>query len=329
MTNENPVANGEPIEAGYDPMRRMVLGALAGTVGLIAAAQTGRAQDDAETGGEEPIFNAYERKRTFDRDEMDGAPWVAAQTGEFDLADPAQNRLARLKMTNNLVGRRTYIPMLVRMVIGREPNPGGPLLGAASMFTWQLQVPNPEEFPDAPDGTALMRSMFTARYLDPETMEPVERLLNPFSGEMMEVEDYIFVENFLTFPNGGSRFVEERQFADDDPSKPKLSLFKKWGDELVLFAGGVYSKPGPHQPRFTENMWGSAHADVMNPDVELIETRYSFMGVNKAYEKPWAGYRVGDADILCSLAHGKKVHSAEDLPDFHKRVLAEKYPDRL
>ena len=29
------------------------------------------------------------------------------------------------------------------------------------------------------------------------------------------------------------------------------------------------------------------------------------------------------------LATGKKVHRAEDLPDYHKRVLVARHPDRL
>jgi hypothetical protein len=232
-------------------------------------------------------------------------------------------------MTNNLVGKRTYIPMFVRLMLGREDNPGGPLLGGAGMFTWQLQVPDPKQFPGLPAGTVLMRSMYTARYLDPATMEPTNKLLNPYNGKMMELEDSLFVENFLSFPKGGSRDLEELQFANDEPDAVKPRLIKKWGDELVLFQGGTYQEPGKHQPRFTENMWASKHKDVMNPDVPLVETTYSFSAVNKAYEKPWAGYSVRDKDILCTLAYGKKVHRPEDIPDFHKRVLVEKYPDRL
>ena len=271
--------------ADHDPLRRMLLTALAGTTGILAlSTSTGaRAQSPtAEGDADEEIFNAYNRIKQFDRDEMDGVPWVPKQQGNFDLNDPVQNSLARLKMTNNLVGERTYVPMLVRLMIGREQNPGGPLLAAAGMFTWQLQVPDPEQFPDLPEGTALLRSMYTARYLDPATMEPVEELRNPYNGKMMRLEDQLFIENFLSYPKGGSKLIEEPQFANDDPDQPKVRHIKRWGDELVLFQGGVYDKPGIHQPRFTENMWASPHDDVMNPDVGLVDTRYTFSGLNMA-----------------------------------------------
>lgn len=333
MSKSKELQPPPPSGDALDPTRRMMLTAIGGSLGALAVVGakggSANADEDKSREGDSQVFTAYERQREFVNNEMDGIPWKAAKTGNFDLEDPHENHLAKLKMTNNLVGRRTYIPMLTRQLVARENLPGGLLLGIASMFTWQLQVPDPEEFPGLPEGTALMRSMYTAIHLDPNTMEPVKTLKNPFNGKLMELEDYIFVENFLSFPLGGSRFIEELQFADDDPNKPRPSLIKKWGDDLVLFLGGVYREPGRHQPRFTENTWRCASRDVMDPDVSLIQTNYNFLGINKAFEKPWAGYTFADTDSLCSLATGKKVHSPEDLPDFHKRVLAEKYPDRL
>lgn len=321
----------------HDPLRRALLRTFGSAAGLFALSSATGAhaamQEAASSSGDtesDEIFNAYNRIKTFDNDELNsGTPWVAPQHGNFDVEDPVQNTLMRLKMTNNLVGERTYIPMLVRLMIGREQYPGGPFLGAAGMFTWQLQVPDPELFPDIPEGTALLRSLYTSVYLDPATMEPVEELLNPYNGKIMKLEDQIFIENFLSYPKGGSKLIEEPQFSNDDPDTPKLRHIKAWGDELVLFQGGVYDKPGIHQPRFTENMWASPLADVMNPDVSLVDTRYTFTGLNKAYEKPWAGYSTDDNDVICDLAYGKKVHSIDAIPDFHKRVLVEKYPDRV
>ncbi len=326
----------------HDLMRRKLLATLGSAAGILALAPSAparaQAQPAASKGAAKPaggpaagekVFNAYERTRKFEKNEMTGTPWVPRQQGNFDLNDPAQNSLARLKMTNNLVGKRTYIPMLVRIMLGRENNPGGPLIGGAGLFTWQLQVPDPKQFPGLPAGTALLRSMYTSRYLDPATMEPTNKLLNPYNGKMMELQDSLFVENFLSFPKGGSRDIEELQFANDEPDAPKSRLIKRWGDELVLFQGGVYKEPGKHQPRFTENMWASNYKDVMNPDMPLVDTRYMFTGLNKAYEKPWAGYSLKDDDILCDLAYGRKVHRLEDIPDFHKRVVLEKYPDRV
>lgn len=327
MSDHMPGHEGKQQQSQVDPIRRMLLSTFGSTLALAACAGGDEAAAQEK---KNETFNAYNRMRGFEDGELDsGTPWVASKQGNFDLEDPIDNNLARLKMTNNLVGERTYIPMLVRLYLAREQQPGGILLGAAGMFTWQLQEPDPKEFPDAPKGSCVLRSLFTSRVLEPETMEPADRFENPFNGKMMDVEDNIFGENFITYPLGGTRFIEEPQFQNDDPTTPKFAKFKKWGDELVLFQGGTYSEPGNHQPRFTENMWRSNYKDVMDPEKSLIEMNYSFSGANKAFEKPWAGYTEDDHNLLIDLAIGKKAHSINDIPDFHKRVVIEKYPDRI
>lgn len=319
-------------EGMFASSRRAVLRLFGGGVAIAATSSRLMAQSQTEVqvkASEEEFFNAYDRTKRFTNGEMDKTPWIADKHGNFDLDNARDNKLARLKMTNNLLGKRTYIPMLVRLMLAREEQPGGPALGGAGMFTWQLQEPDPAEFPGLPEGSIVMRSMYTARYLDPDTMEPVDELRNPYNSTLMKLEDQLFVENFIIFPNGGSKFIEEPQFVNDDPDLEKLSHFKRWGDELVMFSGGTYSKPGKHQPRFTENMWRSKFDEVMDPDRGLIGVDYSFCGVNKAFEKPWMGYSENDEDLLLDLANGRKFHDIDDIPDFHKRVLLEKYPDRV
>ena len=318
----------------HDPVRRSMLAAIGGTLGILAGSGlrplSGQEEEEDSQGAyQDGVFNSYYRPKNFENNEMDGRPWIAPETGDFDTRDPWHNRLARMKMTNNLSGSRTYVPMLIRKVLARHDQPGGVLLGSAAMFTWQLQVPDPNEFPDAPEGSMVMRTVYTALYLDPKTMEPVERLVNPFNGVMMELEDYLSIETFLLYPTGGSRLVQEPEFMDDDPDAPRLTLIKRWGDDAVLFMGGVYSEPGLHQPRFTELQWRCSHADLMNPEKDRIESNYSFTGISKAYEKPWTGYGYEDGEMLVDSAIGTKVHSVEDIPDYHKRVLVEKYPDRV
>ena len=312
-----------------------MLAAIGGTLGVLTAGSAlgplAAQEEEEDSGGiyQDGAFNSYYRPKRFENNEMDGQPWTADVTGNFDTNHPYHNRLARMKMSNNLSGKRTYVPMLIRKVLARPDIPGGVLLGSAAMFTWQLQVPDADEFPDAPDGSMVMRTVYTALYLDPETMEPVERVVNPFNGVAMELEDYLSIETFLLFPTGGSRLVQEPEFMDDDPDAPKLTLIKHWGDDAVLFMGGTYSEPGLHQPRFTELQWRCSHADLMDPEKDPIESYYSFTGISKAYEKPWTGYGYEDGEMLVDSAIGKKVHSVEDIPDYHKRVLVEKYPDRI
>lgn len=326
MDNHEAAVSADGRDGLFSVSRRAMLATFGAGIAVAACSNGTSAQSDSE---DEAFFNAYDRTKVFSANEMNRTPWVAPKTGNFDLDDPVDNGFALLKMTNNLSGARTYIPMLVRLMLGREQEPGGVVLAGAGMFTWQIQVIDRAEFPDAPEGSIVMRSMYTARYLDPQTMQPVAELRNPYNGKMMRLEDQLFVENFIRFPKGGTLFVEEPQFANDDPDIPVKKHFMRWGDELILMQGGTYSEPGRHQPRFTENMWRSDYNDVMDPDRDLIKMNYSFAGVNKAFEKPWMGYTEQDNELLIDLAIGSKVHSVDAIPDFHKRVLVEKYPERL
>lgn len=321
-------------DQSHDRVRRTLLGSMAGIAGAAAMLPLSGAKAHEQANAKKPkedVFNpTLSRPQEFLNGEMDaGEPWRPSKTGNFDLSDPADNNLAKLKMTTNLVGERTYIPMLARMIFARENDPPVMAMGIASMFTWQLQVATKEEFGDVPDGTAVSRSMYTATYLDPETMEPVTELKNNITGKMMQVEDLRFVENFLHFPLGGTRMAGEEVFANDPANQPRMSTIRDWGDELILYLGGLYSNPGVHQPRLTENNWTSLRAEVMDPDADLIRTNYALMGLNKAYEKDWTGFTTEDPEFFATLSRGKKVHSAEELPDIHKRVIAERYPHRL
>lgn len=336
----DPHFNGEP-----DPLvsqhnalsRRMLLAATAGTAGMAAMsvascsdAGDGLAAQAKEGKEEEKTFNSWERTKSFTKGEMDsGTPWVASKQGGFDLTDPVDASLARLKLMNNLVGARTYVPMVLRGIAGRGEQPGGVMFGGYALFTWQLQVADPKEFPWAPEGTALQRAQYSCVYVDPKTMQPVKETLNPITGKMMPLSDYIFVENFLWFPNGGVGFVEEPEMVNDDPNAVKMPKIEALGDDLVVTGDGVYRNPGKHQPRFTMALWRGALDQVMDPDAGLGPAYFSHQGVSKAYEKPWTGHTVDDDVIIGTLASGKKVHSVNDIPDTHKRLILEKYPDRV
>jgi len=339
----DPFNTTEAQQDGVDPLvsahntlsRRMLLAATAGTAAMSVAAcgdasedAPGMAAAKAET--DEAVFNSWERTRSYTNNEMDaGTPWVASKLGDFDLNDPFEANLARLKIVNNLVGARTYVPMVLRAISGRSEKPGCVMYGGYALFTWQLQVADPKEYPGLPEGTAIQRAQYSCVYVDPETMEPVKETLNPITGKMMPLADYIFVENFLWFPNGGVGFVEEPEMANDDPNAVKMPHVKALGDDIMLTGDGVYSNPGKHHPRFTMALWRASLDQIMDADQPFGNSYYSHQGVSKAYEKPWTGHTVDEDVIIGSLASGKTVHSIDDIPDTHKRLILAKYPDRV
>lgn len=318
----------DPVTQQHNELsRRMLLGGMAGVAGLTALSTTACAQEEE---AEEEVFNSWERTKSYENNEMDsGTPWVAPKRGNFDLTSAYEANLARLKVINNLVGERTYLPMVLRAIAGRSEKPGGVMYGGYAFFTWQLQAPDPEEFPGLPEGTAIQRAQYTCVYVDPKTMEPVRETLNPLTGKMMPLEDYLFVEQFFWYPNGGVGFVEEPEMANDDPNAEVMPKIQPLGDDMLLTGDGVYGNPGKHQPRFTMALWRAPLDHIMDPNSSLGAGFYSHQGVSKAYEKPWTGHTVDEDVIIGTLASGKKTHSLDDVPDVHKRLILERYPDRV
>ena len=71
------------------------------------------------------------------------------------------------------------------------------------------------------------------------------------------------------------------------------------------------------------------YAALMDPDQPLVETRYNFTGIMRAWERPWLGVARPDKTQLLWNVEGKKIHSVDRIPDFIYEHLLSKYSDRL
>ncbi len=309
--------------------RRSVLlgiGAMAG--GMAVSAQAKDKKDKKQTNiPDRPDGPA---KDAFKNGELNGKPWVAEKQGNFDLKDQRENQLATLKMTNNLVGEKSYIVMFSRALLGPQGTGGSVLYGHMGFWTWQLQEPSKEEFPDAPEGTVAQRAMYTGMILDPQTYEPVDTIYNKYLDKNVTPVDSLFAETYLLYPKGGSNSVDRDNFIRDDPDKKKdLKPMVRWGDDIATFLDGIFQSEGPHQPRMDNSIWTSNYADVMNPDVGLVKTDYNFAGMMRAWARPWIGIGKDDDTQLLWNVKGSKMHSLDDFPSMVRDNLVAKYPDRV
>lgn len=300
--------------------RRSLLCAVAGILGVAAASSSAVAQQAA----------SGLSRREFTQEELQGEPWIAEKHGNFDLTDPRENRLATFKITNNLIGEKTYIPMFSRGLLGPQGTGGAPLFGHIGLWTWQLQVPGKDEYPDAPEGTIVQRAMMTAMHLDPFTYEPVESIYNPYLGKHVEATDSLFAESYLLYPLGGGTSVDRPEFMDDDPeAKKNMRPLVRWGDDIALMLDGIFKSEGPHQPRMDTSIWTTPYEPVNDPGVGLVNTDYNFAGLMRAWERPWIGVGKDDDAQLLWNVKGLKCHSVDEFPDIIKKNLLEKYPDRV
>lgn len=264
--------------------------------------------------------------------ELAGEPAVfdESKRGNFDLDDPIGNRLATLKVTNNLVGKKTYVAMFSRVYLGPQGRGGGAIHGHLGLWTWQLQWPDPKQYPDAPKGTVVQRALFTGIILDPWTYKPAKTIYNPYLKKNVEASDSLFAESYLIFPNGGGQSLDRPEFMDSpEQRQARKNPYMVWGDQLSVFLAGLFQNEGPNQPRMDGSIWTSDYKQVMDPKVDLVKTDYNFAGLMRAWERPWMGVGKDDAAQLLWNVKGTKLHSVDDFPQVIKTHMISKYPDRV
>ena len=201
------------------------------------------------------------------------------------------------------------------------------MFGHCGLWTWQLQKATTEEFEDAREDSLVQRGLYTGIILDPYTFEPVEELENPYTGEIITVEDSVFATNWLLHPIGARRDREMPEFSNPDvwPDTPYI----RFDDEIAFVVAGLFQGEGDHQPRAVSSWWTTSYAELMEPEQPQVETRYNFTGVMRAWERPWLGVAKPDKTQLLWNVEGRKIHSVDRIPDFINEHLLSKYSDRL
>lgn len=327
-TNEDSKSNTDPVAKNTDPLleieRRSLLLGVTSVLGAAAAANGVNATAAAQQ------VESGLNNRDFSQEELQGEPWVAEKHGNFDLTDPTENRLATFKVSNNLIGKKTYIAMFSRALLGPQGVGGAPLYGHIGLWTWQMQKPTKEQYPDAPEGTVVQRAMFTGMILDPFTYEPVESVYNAYLDKNVDVEDSLFAESYLFYPLGGGTSVDRPEFMNEDPDvQANLRPFVRWGDDIAMMLDGIFTNDGAHQPRMDTSIWTTPFKQLNDPKVKLVNTDYNFAGIMRAWERPWIGVGKDDDAQLLWNVKGTKYHDVDDFPDLVKNNIVAKYPDRV
>lgn len=305
--------------------RRTVLRGFGALVGASMAGSAFLSEEACAQQRESGLMN-----RGLTQEELRGTPYVFEDQGPFDMDDPYSSRVATFKITNNLIGAKTYVPMFSRVLIGPQGKAGSVLHGHIGMWTWQLQEPNDELKKQLPKGSFIQRALYTGMILDPQTYQPVETVYNQYLDKHVEVQDSVFSESYIAYPNGVVASIDRPQFMGafkDEP--PSVKAYNRWGDDIAIFLDGIFLNEGPNQPRMDTSTWTTNYADLMNPKKHLVKTDYNFAGLMRAWERPWIGVGKDDDTQLLWNVKGTKLHSVDEMPDLIVKNLIEKYPDRI
>lgn len=263
-----------------------------------------------------------------------GAPGIIDIRPPFDLSDPVQKWAAVMKITSNLVGVKSYVPIITRAFILPENQPAIPVYGHMGFWTWMLQKPDPEEFPDAEEGQLVQRALYTGRTVHPWTYEPVDELLNPITGKMVKTEPSAGAATFMITPAKGLDYYDRETFGSRDDYVAEAiknggAPFIRNNDKISALLADIHRGEGDHQPRGDTSFWTVNYNDLMDPDTPLIKTDYSLSGIQRARVQTWLGLEEDDQTQLMWGLKGEKVFSVDDFPEQIREWAISEHPDRL
>lgn len=244
-------------------------------------------------------------------------PATFAKTGNFDLSDPYDLNLARLKTIGSLDGSKTYFYTISRHTLcppGKSPYP--------IFAEMELNTIKFVREVGAPESSAIARSLFTRTALDPVTFKPIEKYYNPYLDKTIYPEDTLF---------GGSGF--KLDLAADAPpnpiTQPDEPHYRLGEDEIAFILFDPRKGEGDWQPRVDTVVWRTSHRDLMNPKLAAIEADHTYTAFLRASAYRWSGIAEDDKAQALTMKTGAKVTQLKDLPKEAHEYLVSKYPERM
>lgn len=282
------------------------IGIAFGVHGLAAAAD----------GGDVYTPRGLARDLPADAGTLPGATF--ARRGRFDLSDPVDLRLARLKTLASLSGSKTYFSTLSRHILcppGKTPYPLVTEVELTTIFLERAEEHSPEQ--------AVIRAVFTRVPLDPITFEPITALDIPYTGKRVRLRDTLFAGgNHLIDVNPRDKSARDIMLQPDQPHY-------RFGDDMGFIMFDPREGTGEWQPRVDTVVWRVNYEKLMDPAVDPVEADYTFSALMRASVFGWTGIDEDDRAQMFSMKVGKKFTSLEQLPSLTKKRIVDQYPDRV
>lgn len=288
--------------------------------GLLLPIATVRAE------GAPPVFTPPGVVKDLPDEVFDRPRAVFAQRGNFDLDDPRQLALARLKSIFSLDGSKSYVVRLSRALICPPGKAAQTLLH--EMLCWYSFIEAVESDGGEPT-QVITHSLFTRVAVDPLTFEPLRRLRVPETGQVLDVPDTLFAASVSTdLASGRERRVDAA--ATSSVEAGVTSPYALMGPDVVFLAKGGHNDEGAHQPQVDMSAWSTPRDELMDPSTASATARYSFSGISRARIFSWAKqYSGSEATQVLTHKIGLKSPTFAGLPDNIKRIMERYYPERI
>lgn len=322
--------------AGADPSNNTGANGLLSRRNLIAAA--GAATGSAIMVQGEDVFAMAEKKEgiinqtvseharpeALDREAFKLPRWTPSQTGNYDLSKPADNHFAFAKAQANLDGEYSWLGQYGTIMFCPPDKPAFPFLGRLTLVKVFVTSADEADIPNSGPDDYVMWGTMTTTHVDPRTFEPITKLRNPYTGNMIEAPTIHYADKLayrvgqsIIVPGVDPKFYEQPWDRDGGFSQHYVDV----GDEISYSVLGAAQKPGPQQPRIDYSFWTVKRDDLMNVSKRSIDTRRDYSALQKATEYSWYGVPKGDPAQLLVHLTGLKTQNIARLPGVIKEHL--------
>jgi hypothetical protein len=247
----------------------------------------------------------------------------------YDLADRMGNFYAYLKTINTFDGTLVFVPKFGRVMLLQPGKPGRLIFNQIGLYVFHMSRPPSSLVKDQSEHTYLLTSKYTGFVVDPQTLEPLDAIANPITGETLEVSQSVFGDSFIIDPRGSYSALRPDYFYEKKPpgfvGKPYAFL----SGDVAFFLEGIFHDEGPHQPRGTSLIWRAKLDDVMNPNVTRVSAAYDYQSLAFGWERAWMRFPKGDQTQMFWHVTGRKVFAVEDIPPLVRDLVGAYYPERL
>jgi hypothetical protein len=290
------------------------------------------AMDEAAEKKIQQSASEHARPTTHPADIHKLARWKPARTGKFDLTSKFDNHFAFAKAQCNLAGAYSWLANYGWIILAPPGKPAFPILGRILLGQFFATPADPKLVDTPSEHDYMLWGTFSTVYVDPRSFEPVSRILNPYTGKMIDVPHLEYADK-LAFRLGRSIVVPgvDPKFYDQpwDRDGGYTQHFIDGGQDISYTVLGASQQDGPHQPRCDVSLWTVKRADLMNPAKRSIDTRRSYSATFKVSEYAWYGVEKGDPAQLMVHMDGIKTQNAANLPNIVKRLVLDKSKGRF
>ncbi len=313
------------------PRRRVIGGLAAGSLSYVMGSDLFAATDDPSKKINQSA-SEHARPTSHPPQARRLARWKPGQTRRFDLSRPLDNHYAFAKTQANLIGTDSWLCEYGWVLFCPPGKPAFPILGRVFLAHIFVTAPDRDMVPDADEHAYVMWGTMSKVHVDPRTFEPITRLLNPYTGRMMEAPVMHYADRLvfrpgktIVVPGVDPAFYNQPWDRDGGYSQHHINA----GEETSYTVLGASQQAGAHQPRLDSAHWTVKTAELLDPAYPTIDTRRAYSAVMKATEYAWFGVEKGDAAQLMMNTTGLKTEEPKRLPEMVRRLVMQRFPERF